>query len=448
MRFALNIRIILVAFIIPLIILSCGSKKSAPLKYNQITQKICKADTTQSYAVYLPSAYTNQKKWPVIYVFDSHGGGQFAVEHFKEAAESFGYVIIGSNNSKNGLQTLDHTIDIMISDANKELSLDNNRQYAAGFSGGGRVASYLAIKSGKIKGVITCGAGLPEFDMKMVTVKFDVYAIAGHEDFNYDEVMAISQLFDRTDWRYIAMSFNGGHEWPSATNIKKAVLWFQLNAMKDGIIAKDNDVIEQEFDSTMLRCKYDVKQNQYIAAVNECKTGLRSFDGLINIKKLRKKLIEIQELDGFHAETQKEAQLKYSEQELRNTYIAGFKQKDLEWWRNDLKTLSDKINNEQDLSTRQMYKRIKGFLGIVCYSYTSNAFKINDEVLAQKSINIYEIVEPQNSDCYYYKALLMDRRNQSDEAVAALKKAIKLGFTDISKAKATISKKVIEAADL
>jgi len=439
--------IVLIALITPLGLLSCGSKKATPtLHYNQITRKICKSDTTQSYAVYLPTSYTNQKKWPVIYVFDSHGGGQFAIEHFKDAAERFGYVILGSNNSKNGQQALDHILEIMINDANNELSLDNNRQYTAGFSGGGRVASYLALKLGKIKGIITCGAGLPEFDMKSVSDKFDVYAIAGLEDFNYDEVMSVAQLFDRTDWRCIVKGFNGGHEWPSPYILSKAVLWFQLNAMKDGLIVRDTKLIEQEFDSTLISCKYDVKQNQYLAAVSECKGGISTFNGLVNIKKLHKKLLEIQESDGFHTETQKETQLKYTGQELRNNYIAGFQQQDFAWWTNELKNLSDKINNEQDLSTKQMYKRIKGFLGIVCYSFTSSALKGNDDALIQKCIGIYEIVEPQNPDCFFYKAQFMDRKNRSEEAVAALKMAIKLGYTDLAKVKATFSKKVLQSA--
>ena len=88
--------------------ISCGTNASQntihkPLTFSAITHKVCTDDTSQSYEVYLPSGYPAQKKWPVIFVFDPHGNGKLAVEHFKEAAEMFGYVVLGSNNSRNGL---------------------------------------------------------------------------------------------------------------------------------------------------------------------------------------------------------------------------------------------------------------------------------------------------------------------------------------------------------
>ncbi len=434
------------AVLISIVFLSCGSKKMpvSPLTYNQIARKVCKADTTQSYAVYLPTTYTNQKKWPVIYLFDSHGGGQFAVEHFKEAAERFGYVVVGSNNSKNGLQTLDHTLDIMTDDAKTEYSLDVNRQYAAGFSGGGRVALYLATKTGKIKGIITCGAGIPGFNPQTAAGKFDVFGIAGREDFNYDEVMAIGQQFDKTDWRYTTEGFDGGHEWPPVHLFNKALLWFQFNAMRDGLITKNEPLIEEEFDSTMFRVKDELGKKHYSAAANECQEGIADFDGITNIKKLHKKLLSIQEMNGYTAEKQKETQLKYGEDQLRSDFIDAFSTHDAEWWTDALEGLSTRIESEQDLATKQMLKRVKGFLGIICYTFTSSAVKEKNEENLEKFIKIYQIVEPQNPDSYFYKAQLMEMQDQPEEAALALHKAIKLGYTDMGKIQATFSKKVLQ----
>jgi len=148
-----KIKILLQAFAcyVLFIFLSCRDKKSTPsqcqnLLFNQISHEICGADTSQSYKVYLPVAYSNQQTWPVIFVFDPHANASKAVAYFKEAAENFGYIIIGSDNSKNGIQTLDHTLTTLVNDVLVKFSIDDKRQYAAGFSGGGRVASYFAIK--------------------------------------------------------------------------------------------------------------------------------------------------------------------------------------------------------------------------------------------------------------------------------------------------------------
>jgi len=107
-------------FLIPCILFSCSSgnnkqeeraseaKDSIAPKENFETGKIiervvCKKDTTQSYALYLPANYSVEKTFPIIIAFDPHGEGKLPVSLYKELAEQFGYVIVGSNNSKNGL---------------------------------------------------------------------------------------------------------------------------------------------------------------------------------------------------------------------------------------------------------------------------------------------------------------------------------------------------------
>ncbi|HKQ93218.1 MAG TPA: hypothetical protein VJZ77_21330, partial [Blastocatellia bacterium] len=66
-----------------------------------IERVVCLKDAGQSYALYLPSNYTTDRRWPVIYAFDPAARGLRPVERFKDAAEKYGYIIVGSNNSRN-----------------------------------------------------------------------------------------------------------------------------------------------------------------------------------------------------------------------------------------------------------------------------------------------------------------------------------------------------------
>jgi len=61
----------------------------------------CKNNAKETYALYLPSAYSAARKWPIIYVFDPGGRGQVAAAVIQAAAEKFGYIVAASNNSKN-----------------------------------------------------------------------------------------------------------------------------------------------------------------------------------------------------------------------------------------------------------------------------------------------------------------------------------------------------------
>jgi len=62
----------------------------------------CAADPSQNYALYLPSHYSPDKRWSLILAFDPRARGRAAVEQYQAAAEKYGYVVAGSNVSRNG----------------------------------------------------------------------------------------------------------------------------------------------------------------------------------------------------------------------------------------------------------------------------------------------------------------------------------------------------------
>src|SRR3981081_2641344 len=62
---------------------------------------IVQADTNHSYALYLPSNYTPQKRWPLLLAFDPSVLGGRPVNLFQNAAEKYGVIVVGSNNTRN-----------------------------------------------------------------------------------------------------------------------------------------------------------------------------------------------------------------------------------------------------------------------------------------------------------------------------------------------------------
>jgi hypothetical protein len=191
-----------------------------------------------------------------------------------------------------------------------------------------------------------------------------------------------------------------------------------------------------------------MKEGSYVEAYNECKNGISTFDGLLGTKKLERKLADIQTQDGYINEIQKNEQLKLMEGQLKNQYIQSFNTKDMEWWKAEISGLVSKTKAGDDLPTRQMYSRMKGFLGIVCYSFTSKNINENNIDLAKKCVAIYEALEPQNPDCFFYKALLLEKENKPKEAADTLKKSISLGFKEISKIRTSFSKKTVQLTGL
>src|ERR1017187_4838197 len=62
----------------------------------------CAGDPSQSYALYLPSNYTGLRRWNLLIGFHPAARGRAIVEKYRAAAEQYGYIVVGSNNSRNG----------------------------------------------------------------------------------------------------------------------------------------------------------------------------------------------------------------------------------------------------------------------------------------------------------------------------------------------------------
>ena len=67
-----------------------------------LAQVACASDANQTYALYVPRSFDPAKKSPVLFCFDPGARGRVPVERFKAAAEKFGWIVAGSNNSRNG----------------------------------------------------------------------------------------------------------------------------------------------------------------------------------------------------------------------------------------------------------------------------------------------------------------------------------------------------------
>src|SRR5512140_92326 len=156
----------------------------------------CPSDPRATYAYYLPSGYTAEKHWPVLFVFDPRSRGALAAELFREAAEDYGWIVVSSNDTMSDTDPGPsvRAINAMISDVPKMFAVDRKRVYAAGFSGGAMYA-WAVGKSVQLAGVIGC-SGRPISPRDPEGVKFDWYGTAGTLDFNYSETLAIERSLE------------------------------------------------------------------------------------------------------------------------------------------------------------------------------------------------------------------------------------------------------------
>ena len=109
------------------------------LQVGKVTENlVVQSHPDQSYAVFLPGNYTPDKAWPTVFCLDPRARGKSAIERFVQGAEKYGYVVLCSNNSRNGLNwpTIAEIFTNFWDDAHTRFNIDEKRTFAAGFSGG------------------------------------------------------------------------------------------------------------------------------------------------------------------------------------------------------------------------------------------------------------------------------------------------------------------------
>src|SRR5205085_8244542 len=160
----------------------------------------------------------------ILYCLDPGARGRVPVERFAAAAEKYGYVVAGSNNSRNGpYQPIIEAVEAMVIDTHVRFTVDDRRLYAAGHSGGA-IAALEWARNGKLAGVVACSnthpaSGLPQQG-------FRVFAATGVDDFAYYNTHQLSREFAKSGIENRFYEFPAGHEWLPAAGADEALQFF------------------------------------------------------------------------------------------------------------------------------------------------------------------------------------------------------------------------------
>ena len=229
----------------------------------------CAADRGESYALYLPSTYSIDRKWNLLIAFHPGARGRLMVEKYQAAAEQYGYIVAGSNTSRNGPWSVSAAAaQAMWGDLRQRFSIDAQRIYMTGLSGGARVAMQVALGNNNIAGVIASSAGYPDSQPR-ATVPFAVFGTTGTEDFNYIEMRQLDRKL--TSPHYLSV-FNGGHTLPPDAVALEAIEWMELQAMTSGRRTRDDALVDRLLE----------KRRQLIAASTSAGDTVHLLEALVS----------------------------------------------------------------------------------------------------------------------------------------------------------------------
>ncbi|MBN2371138.1 MAG: hypothetical protein JXO72_11700 [Vicinamibacteria bacterium] len=409
----------------------------ATLPGGQIVDAVaCLHDSKQSYALYLPSSYSKDRLWPILYAFDPAARGRVPVERFKDSAERLGYIVVGSNNSRNGPQEPNvAAIEAILRDTHARLSLDPKRVYATGMSGGSYPATLLVASYGA--GVITC-AGPTQVDPTAKDApRFAWLAVAGDADFNWSRNKELVRTLSGRGCVARFAAFEGGHGWPPADVVARAMDWLDLLAMRDGSRPADTAFVDAYLASGVARAQSAIALGRFDDASEEYAALARELRGLKNVDDIESEARRLSETREAKRDRKSEAKL--VEEELKQTrrlfdIFGRLERPGQDSQRQELSREISRLqhDHESEETDRRLVARrvLGGFHAGTSQAGSDNISKGNYEA-AKVDYEVCLEVHPENAFIRYQLARAQAGCRKSKEALAELRRAVDAGFGDV-----------------
>lgn len=192
------------------------SYNSLPINYSQ-----------ETYALYLPKAYKKDEAVKILLFLDPQGIGKVPLDLYKDLADSFNWVLAGSNAVKNGITYPENSqrLTRLIAQLNEDFPLIKEKALC-GFSGGAKIALAYAMES-PIKKVIYCGAVTKIGNRDSLSL----LGFAGTADMNYSDLIAFSLAFQNSKVKNTLIEWKGDHRFPDPEVMKDGFFWLSDQAI-------------------------------------------------------------------------------------------------------------------------------------------------------------------------------------------------------------------------
>ena len=124
--------------------------------------------------------------------------------------------------------------------------------------------------------------------------------------------------------------------------------------------------------------------------------------------------------------------LQYQEKEMQKMLRDAFSNQNISWWQKEIADLKIAAKNSNDKMLAAMSNRLLGFIGIACYSFAKQLVNENAPE-SDKVLQIYQTVEPNNSEAWFLSAVYHANNKQPEKAMAVFNKAVQSGFNQTSR---------------
>jgi hypothetical protein len=385
-------------------------------------------ETFSGFSVFEPEGSPGPSGFPAIIFLDAHAKGNLPVLLYHELAEKYGFLLIGSNEIKNGMpgQEVVTSFDRLLKTTKNDYPVNKNRIYLMGFSGGARLGLAFAEAYPEISALVACGAGI-QVGVNAPEPTFSFLGMVGNEDFNMIEIINTDRLLNREGFNHAMIIFDGDHNWPPPPVAEEAFQWLDLMAMKDKSKTIDQPEMKSIENWYMQKINSLYEADRIFDSFEVAKRAMEVLDGLTDVSNFRSLTEELRKNPVYNEQLTEMVKTMQMEMGLQNNYMQAFNEKDINWWNSEIQ----KLNIETVPHTEQlMQKRLLAYLGIMAYMMSDRAVNEKDTRGSEKYLEIYRLLEPTNPEHIYLEAKRRMALNEQTKALEYLRLAVVLGFND------------------
>ncbi len=379
-----------------------GQETNISKKTSEIDKvETCRSNSKHTYQVFVPSVDPGFKQIPLLVVIDSHGDGKLAVDGFKEAAQKYQVIVAGSNLIQNNDANYIREMEELVADVKSRFPV-GDILFVGGFSGGARMA--LGYATGhKTSGVIAYGALASA--QQLTSLNCRVFSVIGMDDFNFSEVASFVINPHETPSNLLLETTEATHAWPQKSVMQQSLAYMLVSTMPPGTPAEKKKIVQEYSAEQKARIDKLLKANKYIQVALIMRNMFQfhyferegsyfnSYDELANSMQYQQQVDRLSKSVQF-------------EMNVRNGFYSAILEKDSAWWQQDVDMLNNKIETEKDEFMLSAYKRIKGFLGIFCYSMCGRFAEERNVQNLEKVLVVYRMAEPKNPDVQLFSKKL------------------------------------------
>jgi len=382
-------------------------------------------------AYYIP---TEVEPSSVLILLDAQARGFLPIVRYRELADKFGFILIGSNISENGYpypQTQEH-FTIVKNWVDQEFVSLTDKVHLGGFSGGARVAGWLAFDF-NFPSIFGCAAGVPNNDKEIINDKF-FYGTTSTLDFNYRELNSLTEGFLALN--HFVSIVEGYHDWVDFEEMELIFKWLKMNEMRLGKTEQNTELVTNWLNDYKGKL-VTISNNTDIPIeirYNAITKGSALFHDVLDISFFEKEKINFRESKSWGSLSKNRSIANYAE----GSWTAKFGnsldgENPIPVWNQYIDEVNIEIENAPNSITERGLKRIFSFVSLVGFLKMADSFEKENFDEAKGYMALVERVHPTNADIFYYKALFAIKESDITKAKEFLFEAVKNGFSNYRK---------------